>query len=378
MSIGLYDADMVAYTLVPFNLELMKLSSYYKKRGEIVLMSSEFHPDRHQKFFYRKDYDDGIYVKNLLNYDNLSYGGLAFTNNVYVPMAEEIESVKPDTTIYTKLASKMLDGKPQTKKIYDNMMTAEHCRLSLDGKTIWPNYSKQFKDLPKAKNLMFHDYDLGAIQGSFEEIQKILRYARNDGWATRVGMKFPVQISKGEDLLKWTSLRPNSTFYSLRFNGVIDDDSFMKFISQNKEKACYSQLEYYVDASSSGENDFIKNQLRKIFRQIIISRSYRINFLLKYSDGFFFDKRWEKVISLLNFYHSSMFSLPAAGYFRKVPNDTLFNFAEATTNYPADYYKGDVLTRHEIKEIFNFVRENYYPLFQDFYECSFESLGGKL
>ena len=32
MSVGLYDMDMATYTLVPFNLELMKLSAYYNGR----------------------------------------------------------------------------------------------------------------------------------------------------------------------------------------------------------------------------------------------------------------------------------------------------------------------------------------------------------
>jgi hypothetical protein len=77
------------------------------------------------------------------------------------------------------------------------MMEAEHCRLSLDGKTIWEDYSSQFKFLKTARNLMFHDFDLGAIDGSFEEVQRLLARARTDGWATRVGMKFPVTCIKG-------------------------------------------------------------------------------------------------------------------------------------------------------------------------------------
>ena len=48
-----------------------------------------------------------------------------------------------------------------------------------------------------ARQLMLHDYDLGAINGSFEEVQRILKRARTDGWATRLGMKFPVQCHDG-------------------------------------------------------------------------------------------------------------------------------------------------------------------------------------
>jgi hypothetical protein len=81
MSIGIMDADMAEYTLVPFNLEAMKLSAYYKKKGEIVILSPSFTPDRHTKFIYRKDYDDGEYPINLFAENNVEYGGLAFSNN---------------------------------------------------------------------------------------------------------------------------------------------------------------------------------------------------------------------------------------------------------------------------------------------------------
>lgn len=91
MSIGIMDADMANYTLVPFNLEAMKIASYYKKKGEIVILSPSFTPDRHQKFFFRKDYEDGNYPFGLMRTPNVEYGGLAFSNNIYQPLPLEIE-----------------------------------------------------------------------------------------------------------------------------------------------------------------------------------------------------------------------------------------------------------------------------------------------
>ena len=175
MSVGIMDADLAKYTLVPFNLEAMKLSAYYKKKGEIVILSPSFTPERHQKFFYRKDYDDGDFPMNLLRAKNTEYGGLAFSNNIYQPLPIEIERTPPDTSIYQKM-EKVIMGtdSPLKKKIFNNMMEAEHCRLSLDGKTVWPEYWRQFKNLPTCRNLMLHDYDLGAVEGSFEAVQKIL------------------------------------------------------------------------------------------------------------------------------------------------------------------------------------------------------------
>ena len=378
MSVGIMDADLSKYTLVPFNLETMKLSAYYKKKGEIVILSPSFTPERHQKFFYRKDYDDGDFPIDLLRTKNAEYGGLAFSNNVYQPLPIEIERTPPDTSIYQKM-EKVIMGtdSPLKKKIFNNMMEAEHCRLSLDGKTVWPEYWRQFKNLPTCRNLMLHDYDLGVVEGSFEAVQKILQKARTDGWATKVGMKFPVQISDGQSLLNWSSINTNSTFYSLRYDGVIEDEPFLEWIARCRQRAVFTQMEYHITSSRYDPDHFVEALLPKILRQIIISRSYRIFFSLKYDEGFFPDRRWEAVLQLFNYYHNSMKGLPQSSFYRTITDDTVFDFAQASQKVPKDYY-GEVLTQDQIRQIFMFVRQKHYPLFKDFYECSARTLGGKL
>ena len=380
MSIGMMDADMSTYTLVPFNLELMKLSAYYKKKREIVILSPSFTPDRHQKFIYRKDYDDGIYPPNLLRTPNLEYGGYAFTNNLYVPLPPEVEIMKPDTELYERMEQPILMApgrEREKKKIFQNMMTSEHARLSLDGKTIWSEYPRQFKFLRSARNLMLHDYDLGQVEGSFEEVKKILTLARTDGWATRVGMKFPVVVNDGQSLLNWSSIKTNSTFYSLKYDGVIEPEPFVEWVRMCHEKAVYSQMEYHVTASRYTENHFLNVLLPQILRQVIFSRSYRVFFSLKYDKGYFFDPMWEKVLDLFNFYHNSYANVPIASYYKMITDDTLYDFAEASQKTPKRYY-GDVFNRQDIRDIFAFVREYNYPLFKDFYECSARTLGGKI
>lgn len=378
MSVGIMDADMSSYTLVPFNLEVMKLSAYYKKKGEIVTLSPSFTPEKNTKFFYRKDYNDGEFPLNLLTSKNVEYGGLAFSNNVYNPLPLEIEKQRPDTEIYAKMEP-IIKGTTSgaRNKIFQNMMTAEHCRISLDGKTVWKDYPSQFKYLAGARNLMLHDYDLGAIEGGFETVQEILSKARTDGWATKVGMKFPVQVKDGKELLKWSSLNSNSTFYSLRYIGVMDDDTFNEWVSTCRQRAVYSQMEYHVTAPWYDPNDFIENLLPKIFRQVIISRSYRVFFSLKYDEGFFPDPRWEKVIRLFNYYHNSYSGEPLSRYFNMIADDTMFDFASKSQAVPKSYY-GEVFNKDQIREIFAFVREFNYPLFKDFYECTAEKLGGRL
>lgn len=376
MSIGLYDDDMARYTLVPFNLELMKLATYFKQKREIVVLSPSFTPERHQKFFLRKDYDDGIYIPNMEKIPNLEYGGYAFSGNTYAPMRLEIERQRPDPTIYERMENNFLSFKSkraaEKSKIFQNLITAEHCRLSLDGKTIWKDYDKQFRYLPIARDIIFHDYDLGSIAGSFEEVKNILSRARTDGWATKIGMKFPVQVDRGAELLNWASLNPNSSFYSLQYNGVIDRDSFLEFVKKNRQKAIFTQLDYCITNKSFSQDDFIKNHLREIYRQVIISRSNRIFFSLKYDEDFFIQKEWKDVIDLFNFYHNSLKG-KTIKYLSKIETDTLFDFAKNTTNTPYNYY-AKTFTKDKIRDIFRFVYYNYPELFDDFYNCNFASL----
>ena len=44
MSYGLYDADLPYYPIPFYNLELMKLSSYYKRKREIVGLAPSYSP----------------------------------------------------------------------------------------------------------------------------------------------------------------------------------------------------------------------------------------------------------------------------------------------------------------------------------------------
>ena len=92
-TVGLFDVDMHKYIHVPFNLELMKLSTYYKKKREIVALAPELDFDKYSKFILRKDFNDGDFP-NLLGADNVEYGGHAFTGELYKPLPEEIERLK--------------------------------------------------------------------------------------------------------------------------------------------------------------------------------------------------------------------------------------------------------------------------------------------
>lgn len=374
MSIGLYDQDMATYALVPFNLELMKLAAYYKKKRQIVVLSRRFCPERYEKFFLQKDYDDDIFIPNTATTPNLSYGGLAFTDNIYKPMAREIEICKPDTSIYERFEKEIGEENDQKRKtIFRAMYNANHCRISLDGKSVWKDYRLQLKEIRPNSLIFFHDYNLGNIEGALAEIQKLITDA-DVSTLPRIGAKFPITTSNEKEFLEWTQLPQSSIFFTLQFRGVMSDENFSRFLEL--EVSSWQRIEYNITAEASSEEDFIKNDLSKILRQVIFSRRFSKHFLLKYDKDFFMNKEWEKVVHLICDYANTSYPSQTITLMGAELKDCLFQYARSLPNERC--HDNIDFSRKDARALFEFVRKNNYPLFKEFYECTTDSLEGGL
>ena len=154
ISIGLYDIDMQKYHQVPLNLELAKISAYYKKKREIVVLSPYFMPERFSQFIVRKDYDDGDF--DFAKEKNIEIGGLALSNNKYKALPLDIEKQVPDIHIYENYRDIFCINKKYSER-FNVMMNAIHLRLSLDGKTIWDDFYKQIDDSLKSLLTVKHN-----------------------------------------------------------------------------------------------------------------------------------------------------------------------------------------------------------------------------
>ena len=363
MSISLYDEDMHRYIHVPMNLELMKLASYYKKRNEIVVLTPSLHPDYYTRTILRKDYDDGNFIKNPTQIPGLEVGGLAYSDGRYIPMPEDIEATAADTSIYSKFEDMFCDTIEHTNA-FKVMSRAEHLRLSMDGKTIWPRYSTQLKSLRTARCLFFHDVDLGNIEGARDLIMNLTKHMYKSVTSQKIGSKFPITVKSPQDLMDWSDFWNTSAFYSLKFNGVMDDECFHDFIIKTQNKTISDQLIYNISADERyATNDFLQNKLPQIYKQVIFSRSHKRKIRLYYSDGFFPDQKWERLLKFWQCFHNQ------CSYFDVdfMNQDSLYKFAcsiEEQSNLPKDLFKAQ-----EVRELFYFVKEQNYELFRLFYEC---------
>lgn len=368
MSIGCYDADMQKYVHVPLNLELMKLSSYYKKKGEIVSLAPNFTPERYSKFFYRKDYQDNDFNKRIFTEKNIIWGGQAFSGDKYIPLDLVIEEQKPDIYLYSSKKD-FFGNNLKYQNIFKILENGTHLRLSLDNKTVWNNYHKQISQ-KKITNLFLYDFNLNSIKGAYELIEDLTDEILINR-KIPVGNKFPIQVDNERDLLKWCSLQPSYNFFSIQYNGIMDNNTLNNFILLCKENSISAarQLDYVVTANCNDKQDFINNKLIEIYLQICFLRTNGIKISLKYEDGFFSDYRYENLLDLFNCYLSGFIRFNQEKRDKMINFDTLYSFCKSFEDFKR-YKDRIIFTKDQAREIFKFISEKNYDLFKLFYECS--------
>lgn len=363
MSYGLFDADIPMYPYVPFfNLELMKLSSFYKRKREIVTLSPSFSPNRYQHFILRQDFPGTNYP--IIKYNNIEYGGRAFNWSKYQPLPIEIEKMVPDTFIYNKIEEPYLTSKARISA-FRRMRNAEHIRLSLDGKTIWKDFESQFKNERKNVGIIFHDYDLNKIDGAYETVVDILKDYKLHRDGQRIGMKFPVQVTNGDELLRWASIKPMQHFYYIQYNGIMTMPLIKEYIEVTRHTSSAIQSFYNI-SKNVDYNHFITQDIVEVYKQVCFLRTNQVYFSLIYDEDFFLDRRWEEVIQLINNFWVASQKMSIKNRNRVAGYDSMYNFIKYTIKNYTTSTKS--FTTERLREIFQFVRQENYELFKLFYE----------
>lgn len=359
MIYGLYDGDLNFYKIPFFNLELMKIATYYKNKKEIVSLSTTFNPEKYSKFIVRQDFPILNPYSQL--YTNVSYDGRAFDGLEYNPLPPDIECCKPDTTIYNRI--KKTKDSNKYKLGFNIMQKAEHIRLSLDGKTIWKDWEKQVKwDISRGTGIIFHDYDLGSIEGAFDLIQNCLPQIVSYVQGRRIGMKFPTIVNSEKELLKWLTFLPSNQFFSLQYNGILTLENLEEIVELKRRAAPLRQTTINITGNIDKET-FTKEGIIQVLKTILVLRSHHAVFPLIYDKDFFAGTPWNEVLSLLQTFnnHILRFTLSPEYRDRVFPYETLYGYVKKRLDNGS-------LDTYEMYRIFQFVRENNYELFKMFYE----------
>lgn len=121
----------------------------------------------------------------------MEWGGHAFSGDRYIPLDEKIETMKPDIYLYSNMKDRFTNQIQQYEQAFRTMENANHFRISLDGKTIWSDFTKQLAyDAPPT--LFVHDFDLNKIEGAFElldDMSSDIRVIKRRG---AIANKFPI------------------------------------------------------------------------------------------------------------------------------------------------------------------------------------------
>lgn len=365
-TVAVYDYDFFNYEHVIPNLECAKLVTYYRKKGEIALLTPKLEPSMYTRFITRKDYDDGYYPKQIFS-DNCSYGGRAFTPDGYISLGEAIEKTVPNMEIYEKYIEffgKTVSDQKQLKRI----LHCAHLRLAPDSQNIMED-KYLIKNLgDKSTGIILHDYNISAIKGAVDIIKKLQvekRYIGNPNNVKLlpVGNKFPINIYSPEELNKWLDITVIPNLFLIEYFGIMSNESIYKLVMGNQRMA--RQLYYNVTYGCSSEQEFLVHWLPKIFVQALFLRRNNIKILLKYTEGFFKTKELENLLKLLNMWLNVKWQ---EGFMPL--KQTLYNYCKRSSmKINKDWaFVNMSVTIQEMREIFQYIRENNYELFKMFYE----------
>lgn len=356
MSYGIYDCD-IRNGAPMFNLELMKLSSYYKRKGEIVAYSTRFSPERFNHFIVGKDRIDEYFNYPIYQYDNIQTIGRFFSPKKYYPMDLAIEKQVPDTYIYHKLPNRY-GLSYDDNLLYKSQLEAEHLRLSLDGQTVWKDFDKQIYGHNILSTVSIYDYNIGAVKGVTDILQDIISEP-NKKQKRLLLFKFPIRVKCATDLAPWL----NFNYYQHRTRFIIErplTKEDIEFLINNQDKLKREQIRCDISKHTTYE-DFLTNIITT-YKQIYFLRSILNNFSLIYDEDFFQDKEWKNFISLL-----SGFSLSRGRKFKG--KKRLFElFSEYIKYYYLKQKTLNGLTVEDARGCFRFIAEHNNELFKLFYE----------
>jgi len=335
-SVGLLDWDLIRWQQpTVFNLELMKLSTHLKGQRMITKMLDRYDDSRYSKIIVRKDYEDDDYPSDIFNNPKTESGGLVFTNGLYTPMAPEIESCLPDKSIYTNMA-RFYSCDEISKCNYKSMMSGAHIRLNNDD---WERqFIEQRAENIRLRTLLIHDQQLEKSS----HFQDVVNFFLDKVPMGVVGWKFPISIHNESEFAFCGTVPKVRGMSDLKFHYLPSDESLYEAVEAGKR----IRGEYLLSAE-----DILSNS-NQIFLQIVFLGGRISRILLNPIEEKSISSEWENVIKLMNGYSSFI-------EFYQTPL-TMYNYAARFSKW----LKVDLINT------FNFLRENDYPLFKLFYECS--------
>lgn len=362
MSVGLFDADLYQHGPVPFNIDLMKFSAYYKKQRQIVSMSQFFNPDKYTHYVVRKDYNDGNFMDFDFTKPNLEYGGLGFSNGNYFPLDEKIERMPPDLEIYSQLEL-YYDGN-RNKTLFQISNHCSHIRLAPDGKNIDEKCFDYANHPPRQRGIFIHDTNIVNLQGMREIIKE--RFPTN---AIHIHTKFPIITHTTQQFIDWYSWQKWGTINKFQHYGILDDIAIEVITKTPQDRAQY--LQYILCGLENQPQDVVDEMLSQILRQAAYLRKHRRKISLRYAENEKLEEPLKRFIELLFIYIKQ----PA----KEDDSNRLLKYIHFLRWKEDKGYSINNFSIKEIRNIMTYMNKNYPQTFNLCYTVDNQIIkGGKL
>lgn len=118
MRIGIIDADLIDKGTRHPNVALMKISAYYKSKGDVVELIYEGYDtiEQFDKIFISKVFSFTRVPEGVIEKENVEYGGTGFFEDGGPCLPEEIEKHMPDYNLYTEfIENEIQKGKSRNR-----------------------------------------------------------------------------------------------------------------------------------------------------------------------------------------------------------------------------------------------------------------------
>lgn len=368
MTIGIYDDDFLTRKYGYFNLDLMKISSYYKKRNQIVSLITVPLPkaiDKYNKIIYYKNYDTKGYMPPVFKADNISYGGLYFSNFKYLPLPEKIQKESPDKTLYNKGVNTFTCDYA-SKNFYKKQQNGEHAYFEYKDKV--QDLSKYYASRKTTRVFFLHDYDIKHREELIKFNKEISKYN------CTIGNQFPLIVYDEQELIHLLDNNMLAANFFIEFRGMLSDAAYVEVVEKLPRKINYTffyNFTYFIEKEEQVYNGFFA----RIIYQIMYLKKFRKNFTLTYTVDFIENYELLSFLELLATYTSTIVTLRSKNIEAALKYDTIYSLCSRLKH---NKYKR-WLNVEETRQAFRLLGLKDYEVFKMLYECrEVEFIGGEL
>lgn len=339
--IGLVDAEIIQDPVIFIpNLEIMKLYSYYKAKGEYVkLLNSPSEVANFSELFLRQEKEKSWLEDEYWNHPNLHLGGLYFTGGKYKPFSNpEIEDAVPTYRVYNDYLKYRLNDvrrKRHTARII-SAMNSGFVRIH-NGREV------QFNQARPGNELFIYDNDIN-IQQDLDILKEL-----NVPKLKKILYVFPLRVRSREEL--------ELVIENNLFSGQSEDYSI-----QQLELDWYMSPEEFESFTKKYYDYFLSKPTHNICVPIIprgIGRPYvTVSQEIRYARE-----------AIRKCYTAASKGLTLHMVYDADPNDTLGYFFQSFDKYTAGHCLGNKSFRHWHKAMYPYGILKFSQIGDQYWRC---------